>query len=145
MLGFEYAAGLGGSSRVRAGKSKGVNIARSRMDIGVQVLRKVLESDIWFGWRIQRRNGGGHRSIHACGFSVASHDERLDFPADYLFYARRSANSEGRRCRQATITDIAPSLNLDCKGIKALERSYRAAQLARVELRACSRAIFPRS
>jgi hypothetical protein len=33
--------------------------------------------------------------------------ERLDFPANNPFYARRFAYHVGRRCRQATNKDIA--------------------------------------
>jgi transposase len=57
--------------------------------------------------------------------------ERLEFLADNPFYTRRFAHYVGRRCRSATIKDIAQELNLDWDTVKALEQQYMAAQLAR--------------
>lgn len=39
--------------------------------------------------------------------------ERLDFLADNPLYTKRFAYFVGRRCRQATITDVAQELALD--------------------------------
>jgi len=58
--------------------------------------------------------------------------ERLDFLADNPFYTKRLAYYIGRRCRQATIKDVAEELRLHWETIKTLEIQYMRAQLARV-------------
>ena len=58
--------------------------------------------------------------------------ERLDFLADNPFYTRRFAYYVGRRCRQATIKDVAEEFRLHWETIKTLEMQYMRAQLARV-------------
>ena len=58
--------------------------------------------------------------------------EQLEFLADNPFYTKRFAHYVGRRCRQATIKDIAQELNLDWDTVKALEKQYMRAQLAKV-------------
>ena len=57
--------------------------------------------------------------------------EQLAFLADTPFYTKRFAYYVGRRCRQATIKDIAEELNLHWETIKTLEKQYMRAQLAR--------------
>jgi len=57
--------------------------------------------------------------------------ERLDFLADNPFYTKRFAYYVGRRCRQATIKDIAEEFKLHWETIKTLEMQYMRAQLAR--------------
>jgi len=57
--------------------------------------------------------------------------ERLDFLADNPFYTKRFAYYVGRRCRSATIKDIAEELNLDWDTVKTLEKQYMGAQLAK--------------
>jgi transposase len=57
--------------------------------------------------------------------------ERLDFLADNPLYTRRFAYFVGRRCRQASIADVAKELALDWHTVKALEMQYMEAQLAR--------------
>jgi transposase len=57
--------------------------------------------------------------------------ERLEFLADNPFYTKRFAHFVGRRCRQATIKDVAKELHLDWHAVKELEKQYMAAQLAR--------------
>ena len=57
--------------------------------------------------------------------------ERLDFLADNPFYTKRFAYYVGRRCRQATIKDVAEELQLDWDTVKTLEKQYMRAQLAR--------------
>jgi len=57
--------------------------------------------------------------------------ERLSFLADNPLYTKRFAHYVGRRCRQATIKDIAQELNLDWDTVKTLEKQYMRAQLAR--------------
>jgi transposase len=58
--------------------------------------------------------------------------ERLDFLADNARYTKRFAWYVGRRCRNATITDIAKELHLDWDAVKELEKQYMRAQLTRV-------------
>jgi transposase len=57
--------------------------------------------------------------------------ERLDFLADNPFYTKRFAYYVGRRCRSATIKDLAEELNLDWDTVKTLEKQYMRAQLAK--------------
>ena len=57
--------------------------------------------------------------------------ERLDFLADNSSYTKRFAYYVGRRCRQATIKDIAEEFKLHWETIKTLEMQYMRAQLAR--------------
>ena len=57
--------------------------------------------------------------------------ERLTFLADNARYTKRFAYYVGRRCRSATIKDIAEELHLDWDSVKDLEKQYMRAQLAR--------------
>jgi transposase len=57
--------------------------------------------------------------------------ERLSFLADNPFYTKRFAYYVGRRCRAATIKDVALELKLDWDTVKTLEKQYMAAQLAK--------------
>ena len=57
--------------------------------------------------------------------------ERLDFLADNPLYTKRFAWYVGRRCRSATIKDVAKELHLDWHTVKELEKQYMAAQLAK--------------
>ena len=57
--------------------------------------------------------------------------EQLAFLADNPSYTKRFAHYVGRRCRQATIKDIAQELHLDWDTVKTLEKQYMRAQLAR--------------
>jgi hypothetical protein len=45
--------------------------------------------------------------------------ERLDFLADNPLYTKRFAYFVGRRCRQASIADVAKELALDWHTVKA--------------------------
>ena len=58
--------------------------------------------------------------------------EQLAFLADNPFYTKRFAYYVGRRCRQATIKDVAEEFRLHWATIKTLEMQYMRAQLARV-------------
>jgi transposase len=57
--------------------------------------------------------------------------ERLDFLADNPLYTKRFAYFVGRRCRQATIKDVAKELHLHWHTVKDLDKEYMATQLAR--------------
>jgi transposase len=57
--------------------------------------------------------------------------ERLPFLADNPFYTKRFAFYVGRRCRSATIKDVAQALHLHWHTVKELEQQYMRAQLAR--------------
>src|SRR5262249_36090461 len=48
--------------------------------------------------------------------------ERLEFLADNPFYTKRFAYFVGRRCRQATIKDVANELHLDWHAVKELDK-----------------------
>jgi hypothetical protein len=56
--------------------------------------------------------------------------ERLDFLADNPHYTKRFAYYLGRRCRAATIKDVAADLKLDWHTVKTLDQQYMEAQLA---------------
>jgi transposase len=47
--------------------------------------------------------------------------EQLDFLSDNPFYTKRFAYFVGRRCRQASISDVAKELKLNWHTVKALE------------------------
>ena len=57
--------------------------------------------------------------------------ERLGFLADNVHYTRRFAYYVGRRCRSATIKDIAQELHLNWDSVKELDKQYMAEQLRR--------------
>ena len=57
--------------------------------------------------------------------------ERLDFLASNPRYTKRFAYYVGRRCRQASIRDVAKELRLDWETVKTLEKQYMEVQLAR--------------
>jgi len=57
--------------------------------------------------------------------------ERLDFLADNPLYTKRFAYYVGRRCRGATVQDVARELHLDWHAVKELDKQYMTAQLAR--------------
>ena len=57
--------------------------------------------------------------------------EQLAFLADNPFYTKRFAYYVGRRCRSATIKDIAAELKLDWHAVKELDKQYMGAQLAK--------------
>jgi transposase len=58
--------------------------------------------------------------------------ERLDWLAENPRYTRRFAMLVGRRCRTATIKDVARELHLDWETVKELEKEYMAEQLRRI-------------
>jgi transposase len=57
--------------------------------------------------------------------------EQLEFLADNTHFTKRFAFFVGRRCRQATVKDVAKELNLDWDAVKELDKQYMATQLAR--------------
>src|SRR6202165_3842545 len=65
---------------------------------------------------------------HSCGKVKR---ERLDFLADNPHYTKRFAYYVGRRCRAATIKDVAADLKLGWDTVKTLDQQYMEAQLAR--------------
>ena len=67
----------------------------------------------------------------ACRRCGAVKRERLDFLADNAHFTKRFAFYVGRRCRQASIRDVAKELKLDWDTVKALEKQYMQAQLKR--------------
>lgn len=67
----------------------------------------------------------------ACRMCGKVKTERLDFLADNPFYTKRFAWHIGRRCRQASIRDVAKEFHLDWHTVKALDSQYMAEQLKR--------------
>ena len=57
--------------------------------------------------------------------------ERLEFLSDNPFYTKRFGFVVGRRCRAASIRDVANEYHLDWHTVKELEKQYMRAQLAR--------------
>jgi transposase len=57
--------------------------------------------------------------------------ERLDWLADNPRFTQRFAVAVGRRCRTATVKDVAEELDLDWEAVKALDKQYMAEQLRR--------------
>ena len=70
------------------------------------------------------------RRVHCRGCGKVKR-EPLDFLADNPLYTKRFAFYVGRRCRSATIKDVAQELHLDWHTVKRLEKQYMAAQLAK--------------
>jgi len=70
------------------------------------------------------------RRVHCPGCGKVKR-ERLDFLADNPFYTKRFAYYVGRRCRAATVKDIAKELRLDWHTVKELDKQYMKAQLAK--------------
>jgi transposase len=58
--------------------------------------------------------------------------EKLPWLADSPFYTKRFAFFVGRRCRTATISDVARELHLDWRAIKELDKQYMCEQLRRI-------------
>jgi len=58
-------------------------------------------------------------------------DERLDFLAENPRYTKRFAFYVGKRCRSATIKDIADELGLEWHTVKELEKQYMREQRRR--------------
>jgi transposase len=67
----------------------------------------------------------------ACRMCGSVKRERLDFLADNPHFTKRFAFYVGRRCRQASIRDVATELKLDWNTVKTLEMQYMRAQLKR--------------
>ena len=57
--------------------------------------------------------------------------EQLDFLSGNPFYTKRFAHYVGRRCRSASIKDVAEEFHLHWETVKTLEKQYMAAQLAK--------------
>jgi len=57
--------------------------------------------------------------------------ERVEFLADNPFYTKRFGYYVGRRCRTATVQDIAKELKLDWHTVKELDKQYMKVQLTK--------------
>src|ERR1700731_962733 len=66
-----------------------------------------------------------------CRICGAVKRERLDFLADNPRFTKRFAFYVGRRCRQASVRDVAKELKLTWDTVKALEMQYMRAQIER--------------
>jgi transposase len=69
----------------------------------------------------------------ACGGCGKVKRERLEFLADNPLYTKRFAYFVGRRCRGATIKDVAEELALDWHTVKALDMQYMEPQVIGVD------------
>ena len=67
----------------------------------------------------------------ACQTCGSVKRERLAFLADNPHYTKRSAYAVGRRCRSATVKDVAEELHLDWDSVKELDKQTMRAQLAK--------------
>jgi transposase len=67
-----------------------------------------------------------------CQCCGAVKQEQLPWVADNPFYTKRFAFFVGRRCRTATLRDVARELHLDWKTVKELDKQYMREQLRRV-------------
>lgn len=67
-------------------------------------------------------------ACHGCGKVKR---EKLEFLADNPLYTKRFAYHVGRRCRSSTVKEVAEELHLDWGSVKALDKQYMRAQLAR--------------
>ena len=70
------------------------------------------------------------RRVH-CRSCGAVKQEKLPWLANNLYYTKRFAFYVGRRCRAATVRDVARELRLDWKTVKSLEMQYMREQLRR--------------
>jgi hypothetical protein len=66
-----------------------------------------------------------------CRISTALSRIRAHQEIEWVNLEKIFAHYAGRRCRQATIKDIAQGLSLDWDTVKTLEKQYMQAQLAR--------------
>jgi hypothetical protein len=70
------------------------------------------------------------RRVHCRSCGVVK-QEKLPWLANNPFYTKRFAFYVGRRCRSATVRDVARELRLDWKTVKSLEMEYMREQLRR--------------
>jgi len=72
----------------------------------------------------------GYEQLYLCGRAALA--RAPEWLADNPFYTKRFAFFVGRRCRVATIKDVANELHLDWDSVKTLEKRYMREQLRRV-------------
>lgn len=80
------------------------------------------DTRVWLEFGVRRID------CRTCG---AVKTERLDWLADNPFYTKRFAWHIGRRCRSASISDVAKEFMLDWRTVKALDKQYMSEQLKR--------------
>ena len=80
------------------------------------------------GWRIYLDVEIRRVACTRCGLVK---QERLSWLADTPGYTKRFAFAVGRRCRAASLRDVAKEFHLDWKTVKALEMQYMREQLRR--------------
>jgi transposase len=71
------------------------------------------------------------RRVWCCSCGAVK-QEKLPWLANSPFYTERFAYFVGRRCRSATISDVAQELRLDWRAVKELDKQYMAEQLRRI-------------
>lgn len=67
-----------------------------------------------------------------CKLCRAVKREKLAWLADNPFYTKRFAFFVGRRCRAATVKDVAREVHLDRKTVRELDQQYMREQLRRI-------------
>lgn len=80
------------------------------------------DTRVWLAFEVRRID------CRACG---AVKTEKLDWLADNPFYTKRFAWHVGRRCRGASISDVAKEFKLDWQTVKSLDKQYMAEQIRR--------------
>jgi transposase len=115
--------------QARSTRKKTVCDGCGRVQTGWYDRRKRLVRDLSSaGYRIVLELEVRRVACRTCG-SVKR--ERLDFLADNPHFTKRFAFYVGRRCRQASIRDVATELKLDWDTVKTLEMQYMRAQIER--------------
>ena len=94
-------------------------------DRGTRMVRDLASADsrIYLEFEVRRVQ------CKSCGQVKREH---LAFLADNPFYTKRFAFFVGRRCRTATISDVARESHLDWRAIKELDKQYMREQLRRI-------------
>lgn len=83
------------------------------------------DTRVWLAFEVRRID---------CRTCNAVKTEQLDWLADNPFYTKRFAWHVGRRCRSASISDVAKEFKLDWQTVKTLEKQYMTEQLKRAGL-----------
>ena len=110
------------SKKRRAGAAVACRwVGTTAKSAGSAICRAGIRGYFW-NWKVRRVE------CRRCGKVKR---ERLDFLADNPLYTKRFAYYVGRRCRSATIKDVAAELKLDWHTVKTLDQQYMEAQLKR--------------
>ena len=117
-----------GSSGSIGAQKNGLRLLRSGPDGLVRPAGRRVRDLSSAGFRIVLELEVRRVACRTCGTVKR---ERLDFLADNPRFTKRFAFYVGRRCRQASIRDVAKELKLDWDTVKTLEMQYMRAQIER--------------